>query len=250
MENCKLALPIQVSYLRAPTTQLTRPVISSAKPWSCGSSVCSPPVSRGKRSRAANPPARHHNAGNSADDKQFSQLKWRTTTPCRNVKEPPLRTQGSQPEWQGHSHVRHRITMLSSAIAPPMQQPSRSSSPSWCRSSHAAARIPPLPTHRLQNAWGMVKTANRADRSYIKELFSECPDLSRVADVVARAIPKASKEVLLTTPGAEHRSPGSMVDREGSGQHPQGGRASFPKTKIWCRNALPTDGQAVRRKRC
>lgn len=188
-EACRLGLPIQVCYRRPPyTDKLTSPIISSGRhrllalqalllaaglSWS---DICAAMV------RITTVVV--------ADDKQFSQLMENNNT---------SRSQ-SQHELKVHSLSGKGIptgdteAMLEFAY----------------RATDAAtqaeffAQLVSLLSHgnsdpsfaftTAKTAWGYLRRANPTDRSYIKELFADADDLSRVAEVIARLIPRASKE--------------------------------------------------------
>ena len=189
VENCKLALPIQVSYLRAPyTTQLTRPVISSGRHR--GLAVQALLLAAGIPWQEVRAAKLRVTTVVVADDKQFSQLMENNNT-SRSQSQHELKVHSLSGKGIPTSDIETMLEFCYRATDAATQSEFFSQLVSLIARGSSDSSFAFTVS---KNAWGMVKTANRADRSYIKELFSDADDLSRVADVVARAIPKASKE--------------------------------------------------------
>lgn len=188
VESCRLALPIQVSYLRAPfTTPLTRPVISSGRHRLLATQALL--LAAGLQWAEVRAAKLRVTTVVVADDKQFSQLMENNNT---------SRTQ-SQHELKVHSLSGKGIptsdveTMLEFAYRATDAATQAEFFSQLVSLLSRGASDPGFAFTCAKTAWGMVKTANRSNKGYIKELFSETDDLSRVAEVIARAIPKASR---------------------------------------------------------
>jgi hypothetical protein len=125
-----------------------------------------------------------------ADDKQFSQLMENNNT---------SRTQ-SQHELKVHSLSGKGIptsdveTMLEFAYRATDSATQAEFFSQLVSLLSRGASDPGFAFTCAKTAGGIVKMANRSDKSYIKELFSETEELSRVAELVARTVPKASRE--------------------------------------------------------
>lgn len=188
-EACRLGLPIQVCYRRPPyTNHLTSPVISSGRHRLLGIQALL--LAAGVAWNDIQKSMIRITTVVVADDKQFSQLMENNNT---------SRSQ-SQHELKVHSLSGKGIptgdteTMLEFAYrASDATTQSEFFSQLVALLSHGGSD-PSFAFSVAKTAWSHVKKANMADKSYIKELFADPAELSRVAEACARAVPKLSRQ--------------------------------------------------------
>lgn len=188
-EACRLGLPIQVCYRRPPyTSQLTKPIISSGRHRLLAMQALL--LAAGVAWSEIEKAMVRITTVVVADDKQFSQLMENNNT---------SRSQ-SQHELKVHSLSGKGIptgdteTMLEFAYrATDATTQTEFFSQLVALLSHGGSD-PSFAFTVAKTAWSHVKKANMADKSYIREIFADQSELSRVAEAVARAIPKASRE--------------------------------------------------------
>ena len=189
VENCKLALPIQLSYLKAPyTTQITRPVISSGRHRLLATQALL---------TAANISWKDIRNSNMrittvvvADDKQFSQLMENNNTSRRQ----------SQHELKVHSLSSKGIptsdidTMLDFTFRATDAQTQVEFFSQLVSLISRSNSDPSFSFSVAKNSWNLVKSTNKTNRVYAKKLFSDSESLYKTAELIARNIPLCTEK--------------------------------------------------------
>lgn len=188
-EACRLGLPIQVCYRRPPyTSQLTSPVISSGRHRLLA--VQTLLLAAGVAWADIQKSTLRITTVVVADDKQFSQLMENNNT-SRNQSQHELKVHSLSGKGIPTGDTETMLEFAYRATDSATQVEFFSQLVSLL--SHGGSD-PSFAFSVSKTAWGYVKRANTADKGYIKELFADPSDLSRIAEAIARAVPKLSRQ--------------------------------------------------------